>query len=53
MPLNLVRDWQPDGRSRVQALPKGAPSDGQVLRCAANPNVDLAFLCAQAKAAKL
>ena len=33
LPPNLVRDWVlPDGRARVQALPKGDPSDTNVLR---------------------
>ena len=33
LPPNLVRDWVlPDGRTRVQALPKGDPSDTNVLR---------------------
>jgi len=33
LPLNLVRDWVlPDGRARVQALPKGDPNDTNVLR---------------------
>src|ERR1700680_2256276 len=33
MPPDLVRDWvSPDGRSRVQALPKGDPNDTNVLR---------------------
>ena len=33
LPPNLVRDWVlPDGRSRVQALPKGDPNDTNVLR---------------------
>jgi len=33
LPPNLVRDWLlPDGRARVQALPKGDPSDLNVLR---------------------
>ena len=32
-PPNLVRDWMlPDGRARVQALPKGDPNDIDVLR---------------------
>ena len=33
LPPNLVRDWVlPDGRARVQALPKGDPNDTDVLR---------------------
>ena len=33
LPPNLVRDWVlPDGRARVQALPKGDPNDTNVLR---------------------
>jgi hopanoid biosynthesis associated RND transporter like protein HpnN len=33
LPTNLVRDWVlPDGRARVQALPKGDPNDTNVLR---------------------
>jgi uncharacterized protein len=33
MPPNLVRDWLlPDGRARVQAVPKGDPNDTNVLR---------------------
>jgi uncharacterized protein len=33
LPSSLVRDWVlPDGRARVQALPKGAPNDTNVLR---------------------
>ncbi|HVX77998.1 MAG TPA: MMPL family transporter [Bradyrhizobium sp.] len=33
LPPNLVRDWMlPDGRARVQALPKGDPNDTDVLR---------------------
>jgi hypothetical protein len=33
LPPNLVRDWVlPDGRARVQALPKGDPNDTSVLR---------------------
>jgi hypothetical protein len=33
MPPDLVRDWvSPDGRARVQALPKGDPNDTNVLR---------------------
>ena len=33
LPPNLVRDWLlPDGRARVQALPKGDPNDSNVLR---------------------
>ncbi len=33
LPPNLVRDWMlPDGRARVQALPKGDPNDIEVLR---------------------
>jgi hopanoid biosynthesis associated RND transporter like protein HpnN len=33
MPPDLVRDWvSPDGRARVQALPKGDPNDSNVLR---------------------
>ena len=33
LPANLVRDWVlPDGRARVEALPKGDPSDTNVLR---------------------
>ena len=33
LPPNLVRDWMlPDGRARVQALPKGDPNDTSVLR---------------------
>lgn len=33
LPSDLVRDWQlPDGRSRVQALPKGDANDVEVLR---------------------
>jgi hypothetical protein len=33
LPPNLVRDWMlPDGRARVQALPKGDPNDTGVLR---------------------
>jgi hopanoid biosynthesis associated RND transporter like protein HpnN len=33
LPPNLVRDWMlPDGRARVQALPKGDPNDTEVLR---------------------
>ena len=33
LPPNLVRDWMlPDGRARVQALPKGDPNDINVLR---------------------
>jgi hopanoid biosynthesis associated RND transporter like protein HpnN len=33
LPPNLVRDWLlPDGRARVQALPKGDPNDIDVLR---------------------
>jgi hopanoid biosynthesis associated RND transporter like protein HpnN len=33
LPPNLVRDWvAPDGRARVQALPKGDPNDTDVLR---------------------
>src|SRR3979490_3447525 len=33
MPADLVRDWvSPDGRARVQALPKGDPNDTNVLR---------------------
>jgi hypothetical protein len=33
LPPNLVHDWMlPDGRARVQALPKGDPNDTGVLR---------------------
>jgi hypothetical protein len=33
LPPDLVRDWVlPDGRARVQALPKGDPNDTNVLR---------------------
>jgi hopanoid biosynthesis associated RND transporter like protein HpnN len=33
LPVSLTRDWRlPDGRARVQALPKGDPSDVAVLR---------------------
>ena len=33
LPPSLVRDWLlPDGRARVQALPKGDPNDTSVLR---------------------
>jgi hopanoid biosynthesis associated RND transporter like protein HpnN len=33
LPPNLVHDWMlPDGRARVQALPKGDPNDTNVLR---------------------
>ena len=33
LPHDLVRDWLlPDGRARVQALPKGDPNDTDVLR---------------------
>ena len=33
LPPNLIRDWLlPDGRARVQALPKGDPNDTNVLR---------------------
>jgi hopanoid biosynthesis associated RND transporter like protein HpnN len=33
LPPNLVRDWVlPDGRARVQALPKGDPNNTEVLR---------------------
>jgi hopanoid biosynthesis associated RND transporter like protein HpnN len=33
LPPNLVRDWiLPDGRARIQALPKGDPNDTEVLR---------------------
>jgi hopanoid biosynthesis associated RND transporter like protein HpnN len=33
LPANLVRDWLlPDGRARVEALPKGNPNDTNVLR---------------------
>jgi hopanoid biosynthesis associated RND transporter like protein HpnN len=33
LPPNLVRDWVlPDGRARVQAMPKGDPNDTDVLR---------------------
>jgi hypothetical protein len=33
LPPDLVRDWVlPDGRARVQALPKGDPNDTDVLR---------------------
>ncbi|HWX08213.1 MAG TPA: MMPL family transporter [Bradyrhizobium sp.] len=33
LPADLVRDWLlPDGRARVEALPKGAPNDNSVLR---------------------
>jgi hypothetical protein len=33
LPPNLVRDWLlPDGRARVQAIPKGDPNDTNVLR---------------------
>jgi hopanoid biosynthesis associated RND transporter like protein HpnN len=33
LPPNLVRDWLlPDGRARVEALPKGDPNDTNVLR---------------------
>jgi uncharacterized protein len=33
LPPNLVRDWiLPDGRARIQALPKGDPNDINVLR---------------------
>ena len=33
LPSNIVRDWlAPDGRARVQALPKGNPGDDDVLR---------------------
>ena len=33
LPANLVRDWVlPDGRARVEALPKGDPNDTNVLR---------------------
>ncbi len=33
LPPNLVRDWVlPDGRARVEALPKGNPNDTNVLR---------------------
>jgi uncharacterized protein len=33
LPPNLVRDWRlPDGRARVQAMPKGDPNDIDVLR---------------------
>jgi uncharacterized protein len=37
LPPNLVRDWLlPDGRARVQALPKGDPNNTDVLRTFAN-----------------
>jgi hypothetical protein len=33
LPQNLIRDWMlPDGRARVQVLPKGDPNDSNVLR---------------------
>jgi uncharacterized protein len=33
LPPNLVRDWvSPDGRARVQAMPKGDPNNTDVLR---------------------
>jgi hopanoid biosynthesis associated RND transporter like protein HpnN len=33
LPQNVIRDWVlPDGRARVQALPKGDPNDTNVLR---------------------
>jgi hypothetical protein len=33
LPSDFVRDWVlPDGRARVQALPKGSPGDDNVLR---------------------
>jgi uncharacterized protein len=33
LPTNLVRDWLlPDGRARVEALPKGNPQDHNVMR---------------------
>ena len=33
LPQNLVRDWLlPDGRARIEALPKGDPNDTNVLR---------------------
>ena len=33
LPANLVRDWVlPDGKARIEALPKGDPSDTNVLR---------------------
>ena len=33
LPPNLVRDWMlPDGRARIQAIPKGDPKDVGVLR---------------------
>ena len=33
LPQNLVRDWVlPDGRARIEALPKGDPNDTNVLR---------------------
>jgi hypothetical protein len=33
LPANLVRDWiLPDGRARVQVVPKGDPSQNEVLR---------------------
>jgi hopanoid biosynthesis associated RND transporter like protein HpnN len=33
LPQDLLREWLlPDGRARVQALPKGDPNDSQVLR---------------------
>lgn len=33
LPANLVRDWLlPDGRARVEALPKGNPQDNSVMR---------------------
>ena len=33
LPANLVRDWVlPDGKARIEALPKGDPNDTNVLR---------------------
>jgi hopanoid biosynthesis associated RND transporter like protein HpnN len=33
LPANVVRDWTlPDGRARVQAVPKGDAQDGEMLR---------------------
>jgi uncharacterized protein len=47
LPANLVRDWLlSDGRARVQALPKGDPSDITVLR-----NFAIAVLHAEPSAA--
>ena len=43
LPPNLIRDWVlPDGRARVQALPKGNPNDTSVLR-----NFATAVICAE------